>query len=300
MNGAAGGLLQRLAAPVALALAWGLNWPAIKIVLGTLTPFTLRWIGLGGGALLLVMVSLARRRRLAALRPAAGDWPAVCIGGLLTVAAFNFCTAFAQLATTTTRATVLTYTFPMLSALLAWLWLGERPGARGAWALALGAAGVGALAWPVLRGLADPAIGSTPGLVWPLLAAAAWALGTVATKRWPPAGDRLVLTAWQLGIGALAAALAALIAGETLPAHWPPRVLWALAFHIGAAMALAYVLWYGILARSSATTAALTTLAVPVVGVLGAMALVGDRPSGLDALGLAAVLGAAGLVTLRR
>jgi drug/metabolite transporter (DMT)-like permease len=287
----------RWLAPVLLALSWGLNWPAIKIILGTVPPFTLRGIGLGAGALLLAAVTLARGR---SLRPPASDWRAVLIGGLFTVAAFNFCTAFAQLATTTTRATVLTYTFPMLAAALAWLWLGERPGTRGAWALLLGATGIGALAWPVLRGLADPAIGAAPGLAFPLLAAAMWAIGTVATKRWPPQGDRLVLTAWQLALGALAGALAAWLAGETLPRVWPPGVLLALAFHVGAAMALAYVLWYGILARSSATTAALTTLAVPVVGVLGAMALVGERPGALDLAGFALVLGGAALVTLRR
>ena len=38
---------------------------------------------------------------------------------------------------------------------------------------------------------------------------------------------------------------------------------------------------------------------MPVVGVLGAMALVGDRPSAADWLGFALVLGGAALVVLR-
>jgi hypothetical protein len=33
--------------PPTLALAWGLNWPAVKIMLTALPPFTMRWIGLG-------------------------------------------------------------------------------------------------------------------------------------------------------------------------------------------------------------------------------------------------------------
>ena len=52
----------------------------------------------------------------------------------------------------------------------------------------------------------------------------------------------------------------------------------ALAYHIVVATALAYVLWYRLLDSLSATVSSLTTLAVPVVGVLGAMALVGERP----------------------
>jgi drug/metabolite transporter (DMT)-like permease len=65
------------------------------------------------------------------------------------------------------------------------------------------------------------------------------------------------------------------------------------------ATALAYVLWYRLLASASATVSSLTTLAVPVVGVLGAMALVGDRPSALDWAGFALVLAGAAVVVLR-
>jgi drug/metabolite transporter (DMT)-like permease len=141
--------------------------------------------------------------------------------------------------------------------------------------------------------------GSGWGLLLPLGAALAWALGTVATKRWPPPGDRIVLTAWQLGIGAAVAGVASLAFGEQLPSVWPPRVLAALAWHVLIATAVAYVLWYRLLASASATVSSLTTLAVPVVGVLGAMALVGDRPSAADWVGFVLVLGGAALAVLR-
>jgi len=280
-----------------LALAWGLNWPAVKIMLSVMPPFVARGMGLGLGVLLLLALAVWRRLPL---RPARAAWPAVLIGGVLTVAVFNMCTAFAQLTTSTSRAAVLTFTMPMMSAVLAWWLLGERPDRRSVLALGLGGLGVAVLAWPAAHGLGRPgASGSAWGLLFPLGAALAWALGTVATKRWPPPGDRIVLTAWQLGIGALCAMAAALATGEQLPTVWPPRVLAALAWHVGISTAVAYVLWYRLLASASATVSSLTTLAVPVVGVLGAMALVGDRPSGLDWLGFALVLGSAVLVLLR-
>lgn len=292
--------------PPLLAIAWGLNWPAVKIMLSVLPPFAARGLGLGAGVMLLFALALLRRLPLWPQRAA---WPAVAIGGVLTVAVFNICTAFAQLTTSTSRAAVLTFTMPLMSAALAWWLLGERPDRRGAIALALGGAGVvvlavPVLAVPVLQGLAAPLTvsvsgGSTWGLLLPLGAALAWALGTVATKRWPPPGDRIVLTAWQLGIGATVAGLASLAFGETLPTVWPPRVLAALAWHVCIATAVAYVLWYRLLASASATVSSLTTLAVPVVGVLGAMALVGDRPSAADWLGFGLVLGGAALALLR-
>jgi drug/metabolite transporter (DMT)-like permease len=221
----------------------------------------------------------------------------VLIGAALTVAVFNICTAFAQLSTSTSRAAVLTFTMPLMSAALAWWLLGERPTRRAALALALGGAGVAVLAAPVL--LATSAGGSGRGLVFPLLAALAWSLGTVAAKRWPPQGDRIVVTAWQLGLGAALCGMLSALSGESLPAAWPTRVLLALAFHVCVATAVAYVLWYRMLATLSATVSSLTTLAVPVVGVLGAMALVGDRPSAADWLGFVLVLGGAGLVVLK-
>ncbi len=294
--------------PLVLALAWGLNWPAVKVMLSALPPFTMRWLGLGGGALLLVGLALAQRR---ALWPPREGWAAIAVGAA-TVVGFNFCTAFAQLETSTSRAAVLSFTMPMLAALIAWGWLGEKPGRRGLLALAVGSAGIAVLAWPVLRGLGQGAalrcvvqsmpphgmVQSMPlrGMVFPLLAALAWALGTVASKRWPPVGDRLAVTAWQLGLAAACGVAAAALAGERLPVVWPVPVVGALAFHIVIATALAYVLWYRQLERLSATVSSLTTLAVPVVGVLGAMALVGERPGAADALGFVLVLGGAALV----
>ena len=293
-------MLRPALIPPVLAIAWGLNWPAVKTMLTIIPPFSARALGLGLGVLLLAALALLRRT---ALWPQRGAWPAVLIGGVLTVAAFNICTAFAQLTTSTSRAAVLTFTMPLMSAALAWWLLGDRPDRRSLLALALGALGVLMLAVPVLQALAATASGASRAPLWglllPLAAALAWALGTVATKRWPPPGDRIVLTAWQLGIGAAVAAVAALAAGEQLPTVWPLRVQVALAWHVLIATAVAYVLWYRLLASASATVSSLTTLAVPVVGVLGAMVLVGERPSATDWVGFVLVLGGAALALLR-
>lgn len=276
--------------PVVLALAWGLNWPAVKIILGTVPPFLARGIGLGGGVLVLFALAAWQGRDL---RPRRADAIPILIGGGFTVALFNFATAFAQLNTSTSRAAVLTFTMPMMSAVLGAVLLRERLGAAGAVALALGAVGVCLLAWPVLDGARHGA--SLAGLGFPLAAAFVWALGSLVIKRWPMTGDRVVATAWQLAAGAAAAFAAAWVAGERMPLAWPVGTVVAMAYHVVIATAVAYVLWYRLLGAVPATVAGLTTLAVPVVGVLGAMLLVGDRPGGLDLLGFAAVLGGAAL-----
>ena len=272
--------------PVALALFWGLNWPAVKIILAIFPPFTLRVLGLGSGAILLLL--LARAKRLALLPPR-DAWPGIIVGGVLAVAVFNLAVAWAQLSTSTSRAAV-----------LAWLVLGERLDRRRGLALMLGAIGVAILAWPVLHAVfAEHDLAATKGLIFPLVAAFGWAAGTVYLKRWPVNGHRIVITAWQLAVGAACALTGVLIAGESFPTQgWNGRIVAALSFHIILGTAVAYWLWFVLSERVSATVAALTTLMVPVVGVLGAMTLVGDRPGAADWWGFAFVLAGAAMIVL--
>lgn len=279
------------AIPLVLALLWGLNWPAVRIALDAVPPFTLRAGALACGALVLLGIAALRG---ASLRVPPGMSGRILIAGVLNIAVFNIATAFAQLSTSTSRAAVLTFTMPLWTALFARLVLGERIDRTKAMALAIGAAGIALLAWPVLSDSAN-----LSGLVWPLLAALGWAAGTVFLKWRPIAGDRLVATGWQLLVGSACAWLGVFLAGETPRLDgFDTRVVAALAFHVLPAMALAYVLWFRMLEHHSATSSALTTLMIPVVGVLGAMILVGERPGALDLAGFSAILMAAALVLL--
>ena len=286
------------AIPFFLALAWGLNWPSVKIALSAFPPFTLRVIGLGTGALLLLLIALLQRKRLV---PPRESWGGVIIGGLLAVALFNIATAFAQLNTSTSRAAVLTFTMPMMSALLSWFVMGERLERRKLIALALGMIGVLILAWPVVVSLAHVHDArAMKGLMFPLIAAFGWATGTVYLQRWPVKGERMVFTAWQLLVGAACGAVGSLIAGESLPAQIPGVDVWiAMFMHIVPGTAIAYWLWFVMSERMSATISSMTTLMVPVVGVSSAMLLVGDRPSMADWLGFVFILAGAALIVLK-
>ena len=66
--------------PVFLALAWGLNWPAVKIVLSAWPPFTLRTVSLGCGGLLLLGLALGQRKPLLPPRAA---WRGALFGARL-------------------------------------------------------------------------------------------------------------------------------------------------------------------------------------------------------------------------
>lgn len=272
--------------PVVLALLWGLNWPAVKIVLGEVPVFVLRGIALTAAGFLLLGVALLMGKRL---RVPFSSWFPLGVAGTLNIAAFNIFSAFAQLNTTTSRAAILTYTMPIWSTLLAVLVLREPVGRDKMIALAAGAIGVALLALPVLE------LGRFLGVILPLLSAFAWALGIVVQKKWPIEGDPVATTGYQLLIGAVIAIFCLFVTGQSLPDELSGPVLGAFAFHIIGATSMAYLLWFTILDRNSASTSAMLSFAVPVVGVLSAMLLVGDRPSLADIAGFAAILLAAGL-----
>ena len=286
------------AIPFFLALAWGLNWPSVKIALSTFPPFTLRMIGLGCGALLLLLVAAFQHKRLV---PQRGSWAGVLIGGFLAVAVFNVATAFAQLNTSTSRAAVLTFTMPMMSAVLSRLVMNERLERKKIVALTIGTTGVLVLAWPVVALLAHTHDArAIKGLVFPLVAAFGWAAGTVYLQRWPVKGERMVFTAWQLLVGAVFGAIGAFLFGEKMPTEIPSLQVWiAMFMHIVPGTAIAYWLWFVMSERLSASVSSMTTLMVPVVGVLSAMLLVGDRPSIVDWCGFLLVLVGAAMIVLK-
>ena len=196
------------------------------------------------------------------------------VAGCLNVACFAVFTAFAQLATSTSRVTVLTYTMPIWAALFAHFILGERLGLMRGIALLLCACGLGVLTYPL--------VGSTDllGLGLALGTAVSWAAGTVYLKWARIEADPLALSAWQVTV-ALVATVVGLVLVEGSLHLWPapPRALMATIFAGLAGSAIAYLLWFEIVRRLPASTASLGVLAVPVVGVVASIIKLGERPT---------------------
>jgi drug/metabolite transporter (DMT)-like permease len=271
-----------LAGILLLAVLWGLNWPAVKIALGEIPPWSLRTIGLTGGALTLIVAALLRGQRLTVSR---SEIVPLLIAGSLTIAGFNILLAFAQLHASTSRAVIVTFTMPMWTVIFARLFLGEPINRQRLIGIVLGLCGLAALALPLI---AAGEFGI--GLVYALGGGISWAMGTVVIRRWPVAAPALTIAAWQLLTGAACAAVGMLVV-EGLPAlhDLHAATIWAMAYHVVLALALAYLLWFAILPHVPVGVASLGTLLVPAIGVLGAMFILAEQPSTTDYLGLALV-----------
>ena len=280
---------------LALSFCWGLSWSAMRIALDEVSPWSMRLIGYSIGAATLLVLIKAQGRSL--VIPSGRDRWHVFVAALFIVVAFGIAGTFAQLLANTSRVIIVNYSMPVWGSLMAYFVLRERIDQRAAIGLALCVAGLGVLVLPV----AEQSLREPIGLLLALVCALGWGGGTVYMKWARIKGDLLAITFWQILVGVATFGTLYLIF-EGLP-HYEPlqwRTWGGLLFNGILGTGIAYFIWFNIIGRLTTVMASLGSLINPVVGVIGAIILLGDRPTGSDLIGFALIFAAAACVMLPR
>lgn len=280
---------------IVLCIGWGTTWVTMKMALDEIPPFSMRVATLSLGAIILTALARFQGRVLAIANRR--TWLHICIASLFNIVGFSVFTPFAQLAADTSRVAIMVYTMPIWAAMLALPILGERLTPTRMAALALCIAGVVILVAP-LAGLGAP-LGIPLGIMLALGAAVSWAAGTVYLKWARLDGDPMAITIWQLVFAAVVMAICVPAFEGTLHLNAGARALFGLIYSGIIGSGLCYFLWFDIVRRLPASTAALGILASPVIGVITAMIVLGERPTWYDAIGFALMLAASAIVVLR-
>jgi drug/metabolite transporter (DMT)-like permease len=276
---------------IVLGLTWGLTWPAMRVALAEIPPFSMRVISLSLGAACLLAVVWLQGRSFGFER--ARDWAHVLVGAVLNIVGFTMLSAFALLMASTSRVTILAYTMPIWAALFSWFALGERLDRARVLALALCITGMAILIYPVAGN------GVPLGLALAVATGVSWGAGTVYVKWARIAGDPVAVAAWQLTLGFLIVLVALPFTEGTLhvsQAHAP--ALFGTIFTGVIGSGFAYFLWFKIIGRLDATTAALGILSVPVIGVAATAIILGERPTVPDMIGFVLIFAASACVLL--
>lgn len=270
---------------LATVVGWGLNWPAMKVLLEEVPPFSIGAASAAVGVALLAAIALRRGESLAVPRRL---FPRLTLAALLNVTAWMGLASFSLLWLAAGEATIVCYTMPVWASIFAWIVLGERITARRLLALGVGFAGLLVL---VLGDGLDVGLAKLPGVGFALAAALLFSLGTVVTKRWPVAMPPASLVAWQTGLGCLPLLVGALIFDSVDVAAISTQS-WLLLLYGGVApLGLCYLAWFAALKRLPASAAAAGTLLTPVVGVITAALFLGE-PLGLrEVLALSLTIG---------
>jgi drug/metabolite transporter (DMT)-like permease len=268
-----------LALLAALTLVWGTNWPLFKIALDEMPVFTFRTIVLATGAIMLAVILLVRRDSFAVPK---GKWPALIAASAMNMFIWHIATSLAVLYIPSGHASVLAYTMPLWVALIGFVAFGQRLTGRLLIAIAIGAIAVMALMLPNFASYER----APAGLFWGLFAGFCWAVGTFIVKRtsWPGMG--LSLTFWQVMISLPPIALGALIF-DGLPDHWPSAKAMGAAIYTGCIPnALGTAAWFALVKLLPAQVAALSSIAIPIVGIVSGVLILHEPVSTLQAVAI--------------
>jgi len=270
----------------ALTLVWGCNFPVMKIALGEVPVWWFRSACvLIGGAGLMAISALSGARLL----PRAREISALLLCSIFAIVCWHIFTGYGLLNMPAGRASIIAYTMPLWAAMYSSFITGERITGSKIVGLVLGLIGLVVLIGPDIIIVQQAPIGAFSMF----LAALAWALGTVLVKHFRWSMQVGVTTAWLLLIGAIPITIGALIL-EPFPdlSKFDTSVWLALTYVFLLPMIFGQWAFYSIVHHFTATIAAISTMAVPVIGVIASALLIGE-PIGLrDMIALGCICGA--------
>lgn len=256
---------QALSDFLTLSALWGASFLFMRLAANEFGALPTAGLRVGIAALFLLPVLLYN-----------GQWPAlrahlrpILFVGLLNSGIPFALLAWAVLSLSTGMTSILNATVPMFGALVAWIWLKDKPNASRLLGLAIGFAGVALLAW-------DKASFKPGGTGWAvvacLVATMFYGIGASYTKRYLTGVNSLALaTGSQIG-----ATLGLLVPTLWLwPAATPGLRAWGAV--VGLAVlctGIAYILYFRLIANAGPARALAVTFLIPVFAVVyGAIAL---------------------------
>ena len=292
-NGAANAAVDRsrLLVPLgllALYVIWGSTYLGIRFALESWPPFLLAGVRfLIAGTLLF---GFLRLRGVAA--PTWRQWRNAAFVGTLLLGLGNGLVCFAEERVSSGIAAVAVASMPLFAALFG-RWYGHQTNRRETLGLLIGFAGV------VVLNLGGDLSGSRIAALALLLAAAAWAFGSVWSKQQDmPAGP--MNTAAQMLCGGAALLLMGFGGGERLPAHPALHANLALAYLVVFGSLIGFSAYLYVLKHARPVLATSYAYVNPPVAVLFGMLLAGEHIGPLELSGMAVILLGVATITLAR
>lgn len=280
----------RAALPIlVLTFVWGCNWPVLKMGVTELAPLTFRALTLPLAAAGMLLVS---HWSGGTIRVPRALWPRVGVLALLNIAGWNGFVLFGVRQMASGRSAILAYTMPIWATMIAAVVLREPLSRRKTLGLALGVTGMA-----VLIGEQIGDVRAAPfGAAMILAAAILWAFGTVMLRKWRLPVPQNTLSGWMMLAGWLPLAVLAPVFDPqplaTELAQLSPRGWFALVYNVLFAGTLAHWAWFTLARTLPVAVSSLSSLPVPVVGVISGIVLLGERPGPREWVALALVVAA--------
>jgi len=264
---------------VALTLMWGFNWMAMKFGLRYASPAVYNL-----DRILIAVVFLFAVMRWEGRPFWPRSWVAVIVTGLFQTTINFSATTFALAGGGAGRTSVLVFTMPFWTMLIAWPVLHER--IRGTQWLAV----IFALAGLLI--VVEPWRweGELAPKLWAALSGFGWAAGTVSTKYFQRRYqlDMLNLIGWQMAAGTVPLLFLAWLLPQP-DAQWSVAYV-AAVFYAGViSTGVGFILWTAVLGVLPAGTASLNMFAIPVIAIVSSMLVFGERIASMEWLDIGCI-----------
>lgn len=193
-------------------------------------------------------------------------WKKIFFMGIFNSAIPFACFAFSLLSITTGLSSILNATVPMFGALVAWVWLKDKPALSRIAGIVIGFTGIALLAWDKATFKPD-ASGATPGwaVLACLVACLCYGIAASFTKK-HLAGIHPMVTAAGSQIGATLGLLVPAI--WLWPATTPSTTAWLALLVLGVACTgIAYILYFRLIEKAGPQRTLTVTFLIPVFAV---------------------------------
>jgi len=283
-----GVLASSLVQIVILSLVWGCNWPVLKLGVGELAPLTFRASSLAFAGIGLLLVAKFSGYSIRIPRPL---WGKVAALALFNIAGWNGLILFGVQNLPAGRSAILAFTMPIWTVLIGLGLLHEPLSRRKIVGLLLGMCGMAVLLGDDFRSVQRAPVGA----LFIIGAAVTWAVGTVLLRRWKLPIPLTTLTGWMMILGWVPIVLCAPFF-DPHPVHslatMSGTAWFAVLYNIFLAGTLAHWAWFKMARSLPVAVSSMSSLPVPVVGVLSGMLFLGERPGWSEFVALALVLAA--------
>jgi drug/metabolite transporter (DMT)-like permease len=241
-----------------LVIVWGISWPIYKIALAYTPPLLFAGMRTFFGGLLLVFLYLSKRKQIRWKE----NWPIYFISSVFNVIIFYGLQTVGLMYMPSGLFSVIVYLQPVLVGILAWLWLGERMTVLKVMGLIIGFIGVAAVSAGGLSGHI-----ALIGIVFAIVTAVGWAIGTVYVKKVGHQVDSIWLVAFQCMIGGIVLSAFGSITEAWSQIVWNFPYLIGLTFGIVFGISASWVVYFTLVNSGDASKVASYTFLVPLISV---------------------------------
>lgn len=270
-----------------LSVAWGTAFVAIRAGLEYFPPVLFAALRYDIGAVF--MLGYAFYATDYPVPRTRGEWGLVVIGGVFLIAAYHALLFIGQQSVTSAMAAVIVSLSPVLTTAFARVWLpSERLAPAGLLGMVLGLVGVVILSRPDPGNVLSADVVAS-GLI--LVAAAAFALGSVLLERSDAELPIETMEGWSMALGALLMhALSLAMPGESIAAiEWSAEAMLALAYLGIVSSALGFLLYFELLGTIGPIEINLVSYVVPVVAAVAGWLLLAEAIEPATVVGFAVI-----------